>query len=235
MIIGLTAPMKEGPTLDLYVRWIKGNDPDVDVRVFSYVHENPGGLSACNALVLSGGNDVHPRLYGRMDAWPEVKDVDERRDLFEIGLIRAALEARLPVLGICRGAQIFNVARGGTLVPDLQEAGYTDHRRGEGGETMHGIAIGPGSGLREIIGQERADVNTSHHQAIDRPGDGLHITARAADGVAEAAEWRHPEGRPFLLLVQWHPERMGDVRNPVAGNIRNALFTHIRTTSHHQT
>jgi putative glutamine amidotransferase len=100
---------------------------------------------------------------------------------------------------------------------------------------MHGIAIGPGSGLREIIGQERADVNTSHHQAIDRPGDGLHITARAADGVAEAAEWRHPEGRPFLLLVQWHPERMGDVRNPVAGNIRNALFTHIRTTSHHQT
>jgi putative glutamine amidotransferase len=235
MIIGLTDPMKEGPTLELYIGWIKANDPDAEVRVFSYSRGNAGELAACDALVLSGGNDVHPGLYGRMDAWEKTKDVDERRDRFEIDIIHAALTAHLPVLGICRGAQIFNVARGGTLVPDLQSAGFEDHRRGLGSEKVHGITITPGSGLRAIVGQDAAEVNTSHHQAIERPGEGLRITARSSDGVAEAAEWEQPEGKSFLLLVQWHPERIHDGGNPAAANIRNSLFTHIRPTPYHQT
>lgn len=234
MIIGLTAPMKEGPTLGQYTDWLKGDGPDIDIRVLSHTQGNAGELSGCDALVLSGGNDVHPRLYDRMDAWDKMRDVDERRDLFEIDLINSALSARLPILGICRGAQIFNVAMGGTLVPDLQSAGFQDHRRSKEGENLHGITIVPGSGLRTIAGRESAEVNTSHHQAIDRPGKGLSITARSTDGVAEAAEWEQPDGRPFLLLVQWHPERMTDARSPVAGNIRQQLITQIRTTPHHQ-
>src|SRR5512140_694521 len=224
MIIGLTDPMKEGPTLGQYVGWIIGSEPDVEVRVLSYTHGNAAELAGCDALVLSGGNDVHPELYGRKDVWDKVKDVDEQRDRFEIALIGSALNARLPVLGICRGAQLFNVARGGRLVPDLQSAGFQDHRRSKEGEKLHGITIAPGSALRAIAGRDAAEVNTSHHQAMDRPGEGLKITARSTDGVVEAAEWEQPEGKPFLLLVQWHPERMTDARSPVAGNIRNQLF-----------
>jgi putative glutamine amidotransferase len=234
MIIGLTAPMKEGPTLDLYVRWIKGNEQDVEVRVLSYVHGNAGDLAGCDALVLSGGNDVHPQFYGRMDAWDKVRDVDEQRDRFEMGLIQAALDARVPTLGICRGAQIFNVALGGTLVPDLQDAGFGDHRKSKDSEKVHSIAITPDSELHAIIGQDAAEVNTSHHQAIERPGEGLRIAARAPDGAVEAAEWVQPGGKPFLLLVQWHPERMGS-GDRAAETIRNSLFTHIRSTPHHQT
>ena len=235
MIIGLTDPMKEGPTLYQYIGWIKGNDRDVEIRVLSYTRGNADGLTGCDALVLSGGNDVHPELYGRMDAWEKMKDVDERRDRFEIDVIQSALNAQLPVLGICRGVQIFNVARGGTLVPDLQDAGYEDHRSNLRGDKVHGITITSGSGLRTVVGQDAAEVNTSHHQAIDRPGEGLKITARSSDGVVEAAEWQQPEGKPFLLLVQWHPERIADGRSPIAGNIRNALFTHLRPTPYHQT
>jgi putative glutamine amidotransferase len=235
MIIGLTDPMKEGPTLGLYIGWIKGDDPDIDIRVFSYAQGNAHELAECHALVLSGGNDVDPQLYGRTDAWDVVKDVDEQRDRFEIALINSALAARLPVLGICRGAQIFNVARGGSLVPDLVSAGFQDHRRSKEGEKLHGITIARDSALRAITGQETAEVNTSHHQAIDQPGKGLAVTARSADGVVEAAEWEQPEGKPFLLLVQWHPERMTDARSPVAGKIRQHFVTHIRPTPHHHT
>jgi putative glutamine amidotransferase len=235
MIIGLTDPMKEGPTLDRYIGWIKADDPEVEMRVLSYTREHADGLAGCDALVLSGGNDVHPELYGRMDAWEKMKDVDLQRDRFEIGLIDAALRVRLPILGICRGAQIFNVARGGSLVPDLQDAGFGDHRSVLRGERLHPITLAPGSGLRAIVGQDAAEVNTSHHQAIDRPGEGLRITARSSDGVAEGAEWQEPEGKSFLLLVQWHPERMADGTSPVAGRIRNALFTHLRPTPYHHT
>ena len=235
MIIGLTAPMKEGPTLERYVGWLKGNDQDVEVRVLSYTGGNADQLVGCDALVLSGGNDVHPEFYGRMDAWEKMKDVDEHRDRFEIDIIQAALKSQLPILGICRGAQIFNVARGGSLVPDLLDAGYADHRSNLLGDKVHSITITPDSRLRTIVGLEVADVNTSHHQAIDRPGDELRITARSSDGVVEAAEWLQPEGKPFLLLVQWHPERIADHRSPIAGNIRNALFTYLRPTSNNQT
>jgi putative glutamine amidotransferase len=235
MIVGLTAPMKEGPTLELYVNWLKGNDPDVDVRVLSHIHGNAAALAGCDALVLSGGNDVHPQFYGRMDAWNMMRDVDEQRDRFEMALIASALEACLPVLGICRGAQIFNVALGGSLVPDLPSAGFQDHGKGPEGNRVHDVTIAAGSRLRSIAGCDTAEVNTSHHQAMDRPGKGLAIVARSTDGVAEAAEWEEPEGKPFVLLVQWHPERMTDVRSPVAGTIRQQLITHLRSTPHHQT
>jgi putative glutamine amidotransferase len=235
MIIGLTDPMKEGPTLGRYIDWIRGDGSDIEIRVLSYTQGSADGLAGCDALVLSGGNDVHPALYGRIDAWEKMKDVDEHRDKFEIGLVEAALSERLPILGICRGAQIFNVARGGSLVPDLQDAGYADHRSGLRGEKVHGITITQGSGLRTIVGLEAAEVNSSHHQAIDRPGEGLRITARSTDGVAEAAEWEQPEGKSFLMLVQWHPERITDGNSPVAAHIRNALLTHLRPTPNHQT
>ncbi len=235
MIIGLTDPMREGPTLGQYTAWVKANDPDVEVRVLSYVRENADELRSCTALVLSGGNDVHPELYGRMDAWGVTRDVDERRDRFEIGLIDAALKAQMPILGICRGMQVFNVARGGTLIPDLPAAGYEDHSKGLHGDRVHEIRIAPGSLAHSVVGKEQAEVNTSHHQAVDHPGDGLIITARSLDGVAEAAEWQQPEGKSFLLLVQWHPERMPDTSSAVAGKIRDLFFTHLRPTPYHQT
>ncbi len=181
MIIGLTDPMKEGPTLGQYVDWLKGDDPNIEIRVLSYLRENADELKACDALVLSGGNDVHPELYGRMDAWDKMKDVDERRDRFEIALINAALAARLPVLGICRGAQIFNVAMGGTLVPDLPSAGFQDHSRGKEGQKLHGYRDRPGfrasvdcrtgrGGSEHVAssGDRQAGKRACHHRQIHR-------------------------------------------------------------------
>ncbi len=155
-----------------------------------------------DGVLLSGGNDVDPRSYGSTPG-PHATNVDPARDAFETRLLFAAMERRRPVLGICRGTQLVNVALGGTLVPDLPpdsgEAhsffGYPPEHR------SHEITTEPGSLIAGLLG-ETPRVNSFHHQAVDRPGRGLHVTARAADGVAEAVE----DDSGLVLGVQWHPE-----------------------------
>jgi len=187
-------------------------------------------LDGCGGLLLTGGGDVHPRHYGRLDAMDFINNVDERRDEFEFQLIEEALTLRIPVLGICRGAQIFAVARGGTLVPDIEHAGHPSHRKIGMNDRVHGVTVEPGSQLLEITGMASGHVNSSHHQAVNSPGGELVISARSDDGVSEALEWREPAGRPFLLLVQWHPERMVDAENPFAKNIMQRFVQEIAKT-----
>lgn len=174
----------------------------------------PGDPSpgACDGLLLSGGGDIHPRHYGQaiIAAVAATLAVDEARDQMELELARGALAAGLPVLGICRGAQVLNVAVGGTLWQDLSLVGLprsAHYQNGTGQEwdTSHDVLVEPGSLLEGIVGPGPIAVNSYHHQAVADPAPGFAVTSRARDGTIEGLEGR---AHRFALAVQWHPERL---------------------------
>jgi putative glutamine amidotransferase len=198
-----------------YVRWLTGAGPDLDFLTLSHSAGNLDVLDRCQGVVFTGGGDVDPGTYGRVDATHLVEGVDAKRDRFELAAVRRGMELQLPIIGICRGMQLFNVAMGGTLIPDLNTVGFAGHRKGKRGDRVHEIAVEEGTLLHRIVGRTRGLVNTNHHQAVDRVGEGLRVAARADDGVIEAMEWEHASDHPFLQLVQWHPERIRDPQNPM--------------------
>jgi len=163
-------------------------------------------LVMLDGLMLVGGADLDPASYGAR-RHPLTVDPDPVRDAFEIALVRRALERDLPVLGICRGMQIMNVALGGSLHQDLPELLHHDqHRRVSGSfdGADHDVRLLAGSLAARAAGEERHATKSHHHQGVDRIGDGLRVTGRAdVDGLAEAIE--EPSSR-FVLGVQWHPE-----------------------------
>jgi putative glutamine amidotransferase len=154
-----------------------------------------------DGVLLTGGGDVDPATFGRDGGAAE--GVDGLRDAFELAVVRAALDTATPLFGICRGLQVLNVALGGTLVGDLPAERGTDAHwdTGSWGTPVHPVRVEPGTRLFGVTGPV-AEVNSMHHQAVDRLGTGLVVAARAPDGVVEAVEW---PGRP-VLAVQWHPE-----------------------------
>lgn len=158
-------------------------------------------LAAVRGLVLTGGEDVTPELY-RARRHPRLGDVDAARDAAELALIAAARERRLPILAICRGIQILNVAFGGTLYQDLgsERPGLITHD--DSGDHM--IRVEPGSLLEQTLGTRSATVNSRHHQAIRDVAPGLKAVAWAEDGVIEAVE--PTERESWIVAVQWHPE-----------------------------
>ena len=159
-------------------------------------------LDALDGLLLSGGSDLDPSLYGA-DAHPETRQVRPERDRAELALLRAALARDLPVLAVCRGSQVLNVARGGNLVQHLPETlGNEAHRETPGVFSEHGVEVEPDSRLGGIVGAS-VDVKSHHHQGYGELGEGLRVVARAEDGTIEAVE--DPERR-FAIGVLWHPE-----------------------------
>lgn len=163
-------------------------------------------LGHLDGLVLSGGGDVDPELYGGATRHPELYGVHKERDATELELARAALAKKLPTLGICRGCQVINVAFGGSLIEHLpDEVGEELAHRGQGPGTssLHEVELARGSKLLAIVGRPRPSTASSHHQAIRRVAAGFEISAHAADGTIEAVERRD---HPFYLAVQWHPE-----------------------------
>jgi putative glutamine amidotransferase len=172
---------------------------DSAVKLADYARDLDG-------LVLQGGSDVAPESYGESPLRPEWAG-DAHRDRYEIALVQAFRAERKPLLGICRGAQLLNVAFGGTLYQDLgtQVPGALDHRNWEiYDRNFHAIEFPPGSGLATLYGGEPRKVNTVHHQAVRELGKGLQVEAVSPrDGIIEAIRAR--EG-PYALAVQWHPE-----------------------------
>lgn len=167
-------------------------------------------VASCAGLLLTGGADVAPERYGQ-SRHPSVTDVDDARDEFEVALVRAALAAGLPMLAICRGLQVLNVAAGGSLVQDIpaQMPGALEHRvRDPQDAIAHVVRVTPGSRLGDLVrGALKAGydlpVNSRHHQCVLDLAEGFEITAVAPDGVVEAIEL--PD-TTFCVAVQWHPE-----------------------------
>ena len=163
-------------------------------------------LDALDGLVLSGGNDLDPAGYGA-EAHAETGGVRPERDRAELALLEGALARDMPVLAVCRGSQLLNVARGGDLVQHLPEVvGHEQHRETPGVFSSHGIRIDPQSRLGAIVG-EHSPVQSHHHQGFGRVGEGLEESAWAEDGTLEAIE--DPSKR-FALGVLWHPEEAAD-------------------------
>ncbi|HYX88199.1 MAG TPA: gamma-glutamyl-gamma-aminobutyrate hydrolase family protein [Gaiellaceae bacterium] len=165
-------------------------------------------LDALDALVFSGGSDVNPETYGQ-DPHPETKGVVPERDRAELTLLEAALARDVPVLAVCRGSQVLNVALGGDLIQHLPEVvGDEKHRHTPGTFADHDVTLERGTRLAELLG-EHAPVKSHHHQGFGRLGSGLRPAARAEDGTLEAVE--DPSKR-FALGVLWHPEAGDDRR-----------------------
>lgn len=163
-------------------------------------------LDRIDGLLLTGGGDIHPSRWGGRRAHPKADLIEREKEESDFLAASAAVRRGLPVLGICLGSQILNVALGGSIhqhLPDLPGISAAHRRNG----TLHDVSVEAGSGLAHILGTIRPRVNSYHHQAVDRPGRGLRVVARAPDGVIEGLEG---EDRQFLLAVQWHPERMQD-------------------------
>ena len=176
-------------------------------------------LDACAGIALGGGRDIDPRTYGQ-EPGELLSTTEPRRDAFELELVERALERGLPILGMCRGIQILNVALGGTLVQDLSLVpDWADHPSDRGwiawkeverasldgdqvvpAHPRHPISVEPGSRLHAALGTDEVEVDSFHHQALDRVAPELRVVARAPDGVVEAVEL---DGDAYVLAVQW--------------------------------
>jgi putative glutamine amidotransferase len=167
-----------------------------------------GYLSAVDGLLFTGGEDIAPAYYG--EARDErCQEPDPERDLFEIHLARAGLDRKVPMLGICRGLQVLNVAAGGTLYQDIAcrpgTARYHSASLADRGRLMHGVRLVPGTRLRAIMGVVESEVTSTHHQFVKDLAPGFVVGAASVeDGIVEGIE--HP-GHAFTVAVQWHPER----------------------------
>lgn len=174
--------------------------------------ENPDSIAAIrerlDGLLLTGGGDLAPALYGE-ERLPECGETEPERDAAEMDLTRWALDTGTPILGVCRGIQLLNVARGGTLYQDIvsQRPGSPRHDITEQPRThrAHSVALLPDSRLAGILGTHEPVVNSLHHQAVKDPGEGVEIVGWSEDGIVEALELRD---YPFVLAVQYHPEEL---------------------------
>jgi putative glutamine amidotransferase len=163
-------------------------------------------LEFLDGLIISGGADVDPATYGA-EPHPETRGWVTERDAFEIALARAAMERDLPLLGVCRGMQVMNVARGGTLIQHLpDDVGHGDHRRvlGSFDNADHDVRLAVGSLARRVAGEAIHSTKSHHHQGVDRIGDGLEVTGWAT--IDDLPETLEDPACAFALGVQWHPE-----------------------------
>ncbi|HMD14385.1 MAG TPA: gamma-glutamyl-gamma-aminobutyrate hydrolase family protein [Bacteroidota bacterium] len=223
MKIAVTDTMGSEHKFQRYISWLQNAEPSVETVRLSYTFDNADSIQSCDGLLLTGGQDVDPRLYGGKPDHPKIKDTNRRRDDFEFIALKQALIAEIPVLGICRGLQLANVYFGGTLFADLEEAGFGLHNSNtDGAEFLHEVDVEKNTTAFRCVKNLKGTINSSHHQGADRIGDGLRVSARSVDGVVEALD--RVDGNSFFLLVQWHPERMKESQSPFTKGVLEAFL-----------
>ncbi|SDO89453.1 putative glutamine amidotransferase [Paenibacillus sp. yr247] len=185
-------------------------------------------LDRLDGLLLTGGSDVNPILYGEQPKGYLGK-LEPERDAFELALINSALERDMPVFGICRGLQIINVALGGSLYQDLEkDLGIEychSHRQFRKWQATHPVHIVEDSKLYRLVGQEELWVNSYHHQAVKNLGRSLKVTARSKDGLVEAVE---STDHSYVVAVQWHPEMMTE-KETMQQSLFNDFISYVNT------
>lgn len=227
-LIAITTPMYSGenyrlPLVSLSSPYIRAVENPGGVAVLvtpAHKRESIGRLlDIVQGVMLSGGEDVDPARYGQLPH-PELGSVSRARDEMEFAVLEGALARELPVLAVCRGMQVLNVAFGGTLFQDLPSLrpGELVHQQDAGiNDRWHEASVETNSRLGKIFGTEELFINSFHHQGVDELGSGLVATTWAEDGLIEGVE---ATGHPWVLGVQWHPERgeaesaEGDQRRP---------------------
>ncbi|KLT66231.1 gamma-glutamyl-gamma-aminobutyrate hydrolase family protein [Pedobacter sp. BMA] len=222
IIIGVTDCSK----FSIYRDWVMAYNDDVEVIQLGYKLNNFDEITRCQGIVLTGGEDVHPRFYNLPEYYHYCYegDIDEKRDEFEFKVLEFTEANNIPLLGICRGIQVGNVFFGGTLIPDIPSWGKFDHSKmPDKSDRYHEIIVNPSSWLSTIVNTDRGLVNSNHHQSTDKTGKGLVAAAISADGVVEAMERLHPDNKSFLLFIQWHPERL-DKNSPFSKNLHEAFI-----------
>lgn len=201
-----------------YTTWLKSLDSTIEIENFYgfSIDSAKKLLKKCDGLLLSGGPDVHPNFYGKPE-YDSLCEIDNYRDTLEFALIKSALDNKMPIMGICRGFQILNVALGGQLYADIptQLSQSVRHRCENKDSCLHKINF--------IAFDENLDfmknhlnniiVNSNHHQGVSYLAEVLQPLAISDDGLIEAFSWKNPKGKSFLLAVQWHPERLSKI-NP---------------------
>lgn len=205
-----------------YINWLKTADSTV-ICLDMYYLEIDSALTLfadCDGLLLTGGTDIYPGKYGKESDTSRCWKPDFKRDSLEIALIEAAIEQDKPILGICRGLQLLNVYLGGGLYIDLPTDLDTlvKHQCKNSYECYHDVKIVEKSILFEFTGEATGSVNSNHHQGIEQLAEQLVGTAHTNDGLIESVQWKNINNKPFLLGVQWHPERM-EFDNPLSGEI----------------
>jgi putative glutamine amidotransferase len=210
-----------------YESWLL-SEPEVEVIKLSQKLKNSADAKKCDGIILSGGEDVHPRYYNKPEYEAYCHEINEPRDEFEFKVLDEVEANQLPLLGICRGLQVANVYYKGTLVPDIPSFGKFNHSRYSNVDRYHTIDVDVTSELYKITGVAKGEINSAHHQSAELIGKGLVANSLSIDGIVEGIERQKSEGKPFLQLVQWHPERMTDLDNPFSKKIKQAFLNAIR-------
>ena len=214
----------------LYDNWLNNLDTNITiVDLYKLTLDSAlKVLDECSGLVLTGGPDVEPSRYGKSED-SNLCEVDSRRDTLEFALIEKYKKDKFPLLAICRGEQILNVAYGGTLITDIPtEKPWGLNHRSDSVVKYHKIKINGNTNLSKIFNLDTFTVNSNHHQAVKQLAKEFKLSAFSTkDSIIEAYEWVSPDGKPYLMAVQWHPEKMAK-DNKLSKAIGNAFLNEVK-------
>ena len=195
-----------------YSDWLKANDSTIECIDMYHISLDSALMifENCDGLLLTGGPDVFPGRYNQAFDTSRCGEIDYKRDTLEFALIEKALEMKMPILGVCRGEQILNIAMGGSLIIDIPTDFDTSiiHRCEDSYNCEHDITVVNNSLLNKICQTGYYFSNSNHHQAVNKLADCFVASAFTPDSLIEAIEWKYPKEKSFLIAVQWHPERL---------------------------